>query len=71
VVPDRGVRRREHEPTHAGEARRVEEDDRLRFVRLERGERVRDRVGDAGPRGEMDDGVDVEDGLPDGLAIGQ
>ena len=65
------VRRREDEPADAGQAGRIEDPDRPGHVRLERPERVADRIVDPGPCREVDDRVDAIDRRADRRRIGE
>jgi hypothetical protein len=71
VIAGGCVRRGEDEPPRTGPSRRIEQPQRLGDVDLERPERIADRIGDAGPGREVDDGVDVGDGVGDDGRIGQ
>ena len=71
VIAGGCVRRSEDEPSCTGTPGRIEQPQRLGDVDLERPERIADRIGDAGPRREVDDGVDVGDRVGDDGRIGQ
>ena len=71
VVAGCGVRRGEDESPCAGPPGGIEHAERLGDIDLEGPERIADRVGDAGPRGQVDDRVNTGDRLGDGGPIGQ
>jgi hypothetical protein len=71
VIAGGCIRRSEDEPSYAGPPGRIEQPQRLGDVDLERPERIADRIGDACPRREVDDGVDVGDRVGDDGRIGQ
>jgi hypothetical protein len=71
VIACGGVRRREDESTGAGQSGRVEHAQGLGDVHLERPQWIADGVGDSGPRREMDDRIDPDDGPGNGRSICQ
>ena len=71
VVAGCGIRRGEDEPPDAGQPGRLQQADGPRDVGLERPERIANGVVDAGPRRQVDDGIDPGHGRPNGCRIGQ